>query len=108
MNMDDGLAWKGYRYNPLQAVGQMYDLQKEVGKTIPSIKQPVAIFLGNLDHTVDISGGEMLFRKLPNPQNKLFYFQYSGHCMILDKELDQIYSQTETFLFKVIPDLKSL
>jgi carboxylesterase len=106
--MDDGLAWKGYRYNPVQAAGQMYDLQMEVRKTIPSIRQPVAIFLGNLDHTVDISGGEMLFCQLSNPQNKLYYFQNSGHCMILDKELDQIFSQTETFLFKVISDLKSL
>jgi carboxylesterase len=107
-NMDDGLAWKGYRYNPVKAAGQMYDLQKEVRKKLSAIKQPAAIFLGDLDHTVDISGGEYLLQRLSNPQNELHHFRHSSHCMLLDKELDQIFLKTEEFLFKVVPGLKTL
>lgn len=103
-NPNDGLLWKGYRYNSIKAAGQLYLLQKEVSKRVRFIKQPVAIFLGAQDQTIDLNSGVNLFKYLPTNQKSIFTYARSSHCMILDKELDHIFEQTMVFIHQSLPE----
>lgn len=96
------LAWKGYKCNPMKASMQLYKLQRIVKSRINLIHQPVAIFLGAEDHTIDQEGGIHLFDQLPPGQKSIFSYAHSSHCMILDRELDAIYDQSKVFINQVL------
>jgi carboxylesterase len=106
-NLDDGLAWQGYRYNSIRGASQLYELQRIVRKDVSHIQQPVAIFLGALDETIDIAGGKLVYDHLQNPAKRLYTFSHSTHCMILDRELDKIFEKSMSFL-NTIPELDPL
>lgn len=98
----DNLAWKGYKCNPVKASMQLYKLQIIVKKRIKLIRQPVAIFLGAQDKTINLEGGIHLFDQLPLGQKSIYSYAHSSHCMILDKELDAIFDQSLVFINQVL------
>jgi len=53
--------WKGYAVNPLRALRQLVGLQKEVGRHLNAIRQPLLIVQGRLDTAIDMRGAEMLY-----------------------------------------------
>lgn len=92
------LPWQGYNVVALAAVAQLEKLQKEVLRVIDQVKQPVLIFQGRKDRTIDPSGSELIYSKLPSSQKSLVWLENSGHCVVLDQELDLVKSQTVRFI----------
>lgn len=97
-NMNDGLLWKGYKYHPINAGYQLYHLQNMMLDKYEHIKQPVHIFLGGKDVTIDNTAVERIFKKLPSSIKSLTYYQNSGHCLILDKDWKEIALTTKTII----------
>lgn len=100
--LDDGMPWQGYRYNSIRAGAQLYKLQNQVRRMVRQIHQPVAIFLGAHDQTIDLGGARRLYNQIASPRKALFEYGYSGHCMILDSEVDAIFRQSRDFLQEII------
>lgn len=102
--LDDGMAWQGYRYNSIRAGAQLYELQRQVRQMVRQIHQPVAIFLGAQDQTIDLGGARRLYNQIASPRKALFEYGYSGHCMILDHEVDAIFRQSRDLLREIIKE----
>jgi carboxylesterase len=102
-SLDDEMPWQGYRYNSIKAGAELYKLQRHVKRNTRSIHQPVAVFLGSHDQTIDLGGARRLYNQLPCSQNALYEYNYSGHCMILDHEVDAIFKQSLNFIQQNLP-----
>lgn len=90
---DDGLAWKGYTVNPLRAAVELHKLQQRVQRKLADIKQPVAIFTGEHDDTIAPDSAEFILQRIGSDVKYHTHLGASGHCVILDHELDQIATQ---------------
>ncbi len=97
-NMDDGLLWKGYKYHPIKAGYQLYHLQRFMQEKYEQIHQPVYFFLGGKDITIDNIAVEKVFNQLPSEKKSLTYYQNSGHCLILDKDWNDIAQTTKKII----------
>jgi carboxylesterase len=111
LNMDDAdihdvLPWKGYKVHPTSAAVQLLQLQKEVKSRLSLIQQPILIFQGNLDETIDPNGANFLKEKVGSRKKKLIWLENSGHCVILDQEYSLVFSETKQFLEQVMASRK--
>jgi len=96
------LPWQGYNVVALAAVVQLEKLQKEVLKQIHRVHQPVLIFQGKKDRTINPAGSQLLYEKLPSSNKSLIWLEKSGHCVVLDRELDIVKSKTVEFIKNTI------
>lgn len=87
---DDGLAWKGYFVNPVRAGSELHKLQKHVQRRLGEIHQPAAIFTGGHDHTIAPDSAQMILDSISSSVKHHFHMADSAHCLILDREKDQI------------------
>ncbi len=94
----DTLPWQGYNVVALAAVVELEKLQKEVLRQIHLVRQPVLIFQGKKDRTINPAGSQLLYEKLPSSNKSLIWLEKSGHCVVLDRELDFVQSQTVQFI----------
>ncbi|HOM66973.1 MAG TPA: alpha/beta fold hydrolase [Brevefilum fermentans] len=88
---DDGLAWKGYTVQPLRGAAELHKLQKHIWRNLPKIAQPVVIFTGENDTTIAPQSAGLILEKIGSKVKYHFHLVNSGHCVILDRELDEIY-----------------
>jgi carboxylesterase len=98
---EDFLPWKGYTVNPVHAITELHKLQKHVRKILPGITTPIAIFQSKRDTSIDPHGAEVLYGNVGSRDKELHWFNESSHCMILDKQLDEIYITTKQFLSRI-------
>ncbi len=99
---EDNLPWKGYTVNPVHAASQLHQLQLKTRKVLPTVTAPIAIFQSRIDHSIDPHGAEILYEKVGSADKELYWFNESSHCMILDKQLDDIYAVTRKFVLRLL------
>lgn len=100
-NMDSDTPWQGYPVNPLRGVIQLLELQKEILRRLPSIRQPVLIVQGRLDTSVHPSVPALIAEKVGSTDKEIHWMEHSRHVVILDKELDQVAEITQNFISRV-------
>ncbi|MCK9506237.1 MAG: alpha/beta fold hydrolase [Porticoccaceae bacterium] len=88
---DDGLPWKGYTVQPLRGAAELHKLQNHVRRNLPKIAQPVVIFTGEHDNTIAPQSAGLILNKIGSKLKYQIHLENSGHCVILDSELDEIY-----------------
>jgi len=101
-NLNDGLPWKGYKYHSVRAGVQLLRLQNTVKRNIYKINKPLAMFLGKKDHTISLKTAETVFDRIPSVDKTIHIYGESSHCMILDREVDQIAEDSIQFIHKVL------
>ncbi len=95
----DGIfPWKGYRVNPSRAAFQLFLLQQEVKKRLSQIDQPMLIFRGLQDKTIDQAGIDWIINHVSSTSKEVFDLLQSGHCLILEKEHDFVFKQSIKFI----------
>lgn len=104
---DDGLAWKGYTVNPLRAAVELHKLQKHIQRNLSLIKQPVAIFTGEHDDTIAPDSAQYILQRIGSDVKYHTHLGASGHCVILDQELDIIAAQVLSLIKTDFADLNS-
>jgi carboxylesterase len=92
--------WQGYRVNPVPALVQMLNLQREVKRHLPDICQPLLLIQGRLDTDIDLRGVETLYREIGSDQKELHWMENSRHVVILDDEFDRVAALTLKFIEK--------
>lgn len=100
------LPWQGYRINPLKAVVELGKLQDEVRKTLSRITQPIIIFQGKNDETIDVKSSTIVYQSVSSTIKEVVELENCGHCILLDAQRETIYSRTENFLKVNLPPAK--
>lgn len=95
---EEPYPWQGYGVVPLRAASQLLKLQQLARKYAPSITQPVLIFQGRQDQTIDPIGAEHLFQALGSTQKNLVWLENSRHCVMIDRDFDQVAQLTLEFI----------
>ncbi len=103
-NLNDGLLWKGYKFHSTRAGYQLLKLQLRMEKQYHLIHQPMAMFLGKLDTTIDLVAAEAIFDQIPASNKSFHIYGASTHCMLLDRELDKITTDSVQFIDNVLSD----
>jgi carboxylesterase len=101
-NLDSNDLWQGYTVNPLKGVLQLFRLQKKVRSFLPNIKQPALIIQGKLDTTVHPGVPDGIYNQLRSAIKEKYWMDHSAHCVIIDKEFDQVSTLTIQFLKRVL------
>jgi carboxylesterase len=100
--LDSDDLWQGYTVNPLKGVLQLMALQKKVRLLLPLITQPVLIMQGRLDTTVDSTVPDLIFNRVKSTIKEMHWMEKSSHCVILDREFDQVTGITNQYLDRVL------
>ncbi len=87
---EDDLPWKGYNVYPVRAAGELHKLQKHVQRRLTDITVPVVVFTGEYDQTIAPDTAGTIMKKIRSPIKHHQHMTESGHCIILDRELDQV------------------
>lgn len=94
--------WKGYPAQPIRAALQLFRLQKEVYRRLPSIRQPILIVQGRLDRSVYPDVPETVARLVASEIKEVHWMEKSQHCVLLDQEWEQVAEITHKFLERVL------
>ena len=95
---EDGLAWKGYNVNPLKGAVQLLKMQKVARKVIKQITQPILVVTGGLDKTITADSKDLVINNISSADITQVCMQRSSHCVILDKEIDQVCQLAKEFI----------
>ncbi|HQA29786.1 MAG TPA: hypothetical protein PLA02_11300, partial [Brevefilum fermentans] len=70
---------------------ELHKLQNHVWRNLPKITQPLVIFTGEHDTTIAPQSAGLILEKIGSKVKYHLHLENSGHCVILDRELDEIY-----------------
>jgi carboxylesterase len=101
-NLDSNDLWQGYPVNPLKGVLQLLKFQNKVRPLLPGIKQPALIVQGKLDTTVHPGVPDVIFNQLGSTTKEKYWLDNSAHCVIIDREFEQVKDLTFQFLNRVL------
>ena len=99
--VQDALPWQGYNVLPIPAVCQLSKLQKVVRSELPAVTQPTLIFQGKKDTTIDPDGANEIYSAISSVDKELILLENSGHCVVLDVDLEQIQKLTLDFIRRI-------
>jgi carboxylesterase len=99
---DQSMPWKGYRVVPLKASRQLYKFQHIIFRLLPGIAQPTLIFQGRKDQSLDLRGPAILIKRLGSKDKTLLWFENSQHCILLDREFDQVAAASLAFIKRIL------
>jgi len=92
------LPWQGYTVVVVPAAAQLRKFQKVVRRLLPEVYQPLLIFQGRLDRTIDPMGAQTVYDRAGSLTKELVWLSQSGHTVLLGVERDFIYKQSLAFL----------
>ncbi len=94
------LPWQGYHINPLSAVVELGMLQNKVMTILPEIRQPILIFQGKNDETIDQQSALLVYNAVSSREKHLIELDDCGHCVLLDKQHHKVNTRSIEFLDK--------
>jgi carboxylesterase len=90
--------WQGYMQDSLPAVSQILRLQRIVRRRLPQVRQPLLVFQGRMDETIDTRGADEIIRRARSTDKQLVWLGASSHCLLLDCEWETAAQQTVAFI----------
>lgn len=99
--MGDDPLWQGYTVYPLKGARELLRLQRQVRARLSRINRPILTVQGRLDTTVHPSAAETIQREVRSAVKELRWMPDSRHCVIIDRERDQVNRLTLEFLRRV-------
>lgn len=87
-----------YDETPLWGAAEVFLLQRQVVRALPSIRQPILIFQGRRDATVHPQAGPLLHDALGSTDKALVWLENSGHNMLVDGERESLWAQSYAWM----------
>lgn len=87
-DLEGNTTWQGYRVNPLHGVKQLVDLEKETIGKLKNITQPVMVFMGGDDKTIDLASGDMVLNGISSQIKRKQFYPNAEHCILLGDEFN--------------------
>jgi len=99
--MGDDPLWQGYTVYPLGGARELLRLQRQVRGRLARINQPILVVQGRLDATVAPIAAETVHDEVRSAVKELHWLPNSQHCVIIDREREQVNQLTLAFLRRV-------
>lgn len=97
-NYDEILPWQGYSVYPLFAASELLRLQKLVIQKLNLVQQPMIVFHGAYDRTIDPASSDLIISSVNSSIKTKHIMSNSGHVILLDKEFLNAAELTWKFL----------
>jgi carboxylesterase len=94
--------WQGYSLDSLPAISQLLELQRLIRKGLSRISQPIVIFQGINDETIDPKCASEIFAKVNSTDRAVHKLENSAHSLLLDREWDKIAQASEAFVERIV------
>ena len=101
-SLDGSDKWQGYPGLPLKGAIQLLQMQGAVRQRLPMIKQPVIVFQGRKDTTVDVTAGDIILQGVNSTYKEHHWMERSSHAIPIDCELDAVADLTARFMKKTL------
>jgi carboxylesterase len=96
--------WQGYDTRPTRGARELLRLQRVTRPLLPRITQPILIFQGKLDRTVDPRAPQEIYDKVSSKVKELRWLERSTHCVALDCQRQELFEVTRQFLDKAFKE----
>jgi carboxylesterase len=101
--MDASDKWQGYNPElPTRGILQLLHFQDAVKKMLPKITQPIILFQGRKDVTVDPQVGDIILRGVRSTVKEHHWMERSSHPILIDNELDAVTELSLRFIDNVL------
>jgi carboxylesterase len=95
--------WQGYHPElPTRGILQLLKFQDAVKKVLPNITQPVVVFQGRKDMTVNPQAGDIILRGVASTMKEHHWMENSGHPILIDAELEEVTDLSLNFMERVL------
>ena len=95
--------WQGYAVIPSKAGAQLLQLQGEVHRRLPAVRQPILIVQGRLDRSVYPEAPEVIEQQVGSSIKEVHWMENSHHCVVIDNERQAVAELTLDFLSRLLP-----
>lgn len=92
------LPWQGYKINPLSAVVELGKLQDVVRNCLNDIHQPLIVFQGMRDETIDSRSSTTVIEAVSSQEKELVELENFGHCILLNAGYESVYDRAMAFI----------
>jgi carboxylesterase len=89
-----------YDETPLWGGGEIFLLQRQVAKALPSIRQPVLIFQGRRDAQVDPRAAQIIYDAIGSTDKRVVWLENSGHNLLVDGERESVWAQSYAWMME--------
>jgi carboxylesterase len=83
-----------YDKTPMWGAGEIYRLQRKVMHALPRIRQPVLIFQGQRDTSVNPQAAQSLYDRIGSSDKELVWLEESGHNLLVDAEREEVWARS--------------
>ena len=97
-DFDEIMPWQGYTVYPLFAASELLQLQKLVIQNLHKVHQPIAVFHGAYDKTIDPDCSDLIISSVSSTIKTKHMLTNSGHVILLDQEFSNAADLTWKFL----------
>ncbi|MGD2207432.1 MAG: alpha/beta fold hydrolase [Anaerolineae bacterium] len=87
-----------YDKTPLWSAAEMYLLQRQVRRALPTIRQPILIFQGRQDAQLDPGAAQILHDAIGSEDKRLVWLEHSGHNLLVDGERESVWAQCYSWM----------
>lgn len=99
-NIDLNSPWQGFNVIPLRAAYELYELQRKIKSKLHVVRQPMIVFQGKLDSTIDPISAIEVMEKVNSIDKELIWLSDSSHCILLDKQMETVKQIVQVFIKK--------
>lgn len=90
--------WAGYTRDSIPAIAQMLSLQRNIRHQLQRIINPVIIFQGTKDESVNTQGAQIIYDQVSSASKELVWLDHSSHSLLLDREWESVAAQSLAFI----------
>lgn len=95
--------WQGYHPElPTRGILQLLKFQDAVKKVLPNIAQPIVVFQGRKDVTVNPQAGDIILRGVASAVKEHHWMEKSGHPILIDAELEEVTNLSLNFMERTL------
>ena len=100
-NIDLTSPWQGFNVVPLRAAAELHQFQKLIKRRLSEIQQPIIVFQGKLDKTIDPLSSVEIIEWVSSEEKELVWLEDSSHCILLDKQMELVKRLSLEFILKL-------
>lgn len=97
-NVDLTTSWQGFNVVPLHAGRELLHLQSLVRSRLKDVKNPVILFQGKRDQTIDPMSSVYVLEHIQASDKQLVWIEEATHCIMMDPQFPVIYPMIKEFI----------
>ncbi len=98
LKKESGGKWVGYEKIPINIVGKLKKLKKEMKKALPGITVPVLLMQGRQDSVIDKNSMDFIYNKIGSQYRKKIWLENNDHPILESPDQDLIVKNINEFL----------